>query len=143
MLSIGFLAETVALRYDEIFANKQIYFLLARVYMAGNTFTMNLFIFRRLMATSGCLLFLDSIYSFLTLYKESKILHAIVSRQNTYVEVLPSACPSVQNVLRYLTPQVFISLRRWALYFKWYDFISLIITKKVLRGSIVFVRKVF
>ncbi|XP_065942983.1 uncharacterized protein [Magallana gigas] len=76
MLSMAFLAETVALRYDEIFSNKQIYFLLARVSMAGNSFTTNLVIFRWLMATSGCLLLLDSIYSFLTIYKESKILHA-------------------------------------------------------------------
>lgn len=79
MLAVGFWAESVALRYDEIFANKQIYFLFARVSMAGNTFTTNLVIFRWLMATSGCLLLLDSVYSFLTIYKKSKILHAIVS----------------------------------------------------------------
>lgn len=114
MLSIGFLAESVALRYDEIFANKQIYFLLARVSMAGNSFTTNLVIFRWLMATSGCLLLLDCIYSFLTIYKESKILHAIVSRYISYVVCWSLSsfllircccfllvCPSVQSILTF------------------------------------------
>lgn len=91
MLSMAFLAEIIALRYDEIFANKQIYFLLARVSMAGNSFTTNLVIFRWLMITSMCLLLLDTIYSFLTIYKESKILHAFVSTdQISFVEVFLS-----------------------------------------------------
>ncbi|XP_078315511.1 uncharacterized protein LOC111127820 [Crassostrea virginica] len=72
--SIGFLAESAALRYDEIFANKQIYFLFEKLSMAGNSFNTNLLIMRSLLNTSGCLLFLNGVFALMAVNVNSKVI---------------------------------------------------------------------
>ncbi|XP_078314113.1 uncharacterized protein LOC111128354 isoform X3 [Crassostrea virginica] len=72
--STGFLAESAALRYDEIFANKQIYFLFEKLSMAGNSFNTSLLIIRTLLNTSGCLLFLNAVFALLAVNVNSKVI---------------------------------------------------------------------
>ena len=77
-LSIGFLALSAAFRYDEIFANKQIYFLFEKITMAGNSFNTNILIMRSLLNTAGCVFFLSATYSIVTIYQRSKFFHSVV-----------------------------------------------------------------
>ena len=79
--SVGFLAESAALRYDEIFANKQIYFLFEQLSMAGNSFNTNLLIMRSLLNTSGCLLFLNAVFALLAVNMNSKVIDFMVRLQ--------------------------------------------------------------
>ncbi|XP_056022837.1 uncharacterized protein LOC125651286 [Ostrea edulis] len=77
MVAVGHFAESAALLYDEIFANRQIQPLFDQMFMIGNSFNQNLIIMRWLMNTSGFLLFISSTLAILTIHRGSKFLHSM------------------------------------------------------------------